>query len=69
MPQFTQWNVPDPFPNILYNPAAVDHAIAQTQSELGNLDVNRQRLGLEQRAPRGGASNPPFLRARPGCLR
>jgi hypothetical protein len=49
MPQFTQWNVPNPFPNILYNPAAVDAAIAHTQSELGNLDINRQKLGLEQR--------------------
>jgi spore germination cell wall hydrolase CwlJ-like protein len=48
MPQFTQWNVPDPFPNILYNPAAVDAAIAKTQSELGNLDINRQHLALEQ---------------------
>jgi hypothetical protein len=48
MPQFTQWTVPDPFPNILYNPAAVDAAIAKTQSELGNLDINRQKLALEQ---------------------
>jgi spore germination cell wall hydrolase CwlJ-like protein len=50
MPQFTQWNVPDPFPNILYNPAAVDAAIAKTQSELGNLDINRQELKLRQDA-------------------
>jgi len=50
MPQFTQWNVPDPFPNILYNPAAVDAAIAKTQSELGNLDINRQELQLRQDA-------------------
>ena len=48
MPQFTQWNVPDPFPNILYNPMAVDKAIADNQSTLGNLDINRQRLGIEQ---------------------
>jgi len=48
MPQFTQWNVPDPFPNILYNPAAVDAAIARTQSELGNLDIERQKFGLEK---------------------
>jgi len=48
MPQFTQWNVPDPFPNILYNPAAVDAAIAKTQSELGNLDIERKKFGLEQ---------------------
>jgi hypothetical protein len=48
MPDFTQWNVPSPFPNILYNPAAVDAVIAKTQSELGNLDINRQTLALEQ---------------------
>jgi hypothetical protein len=48
MPQFTQWNVPDPFPNILYNPAAVDAAIAKTQSELGNLDIERKKFGLER---------------------
>ena len=50
MPDFTQWNVPSPFPNILYNPAAVDAAIAKTQSELGNLDINRQELALKQDA-------------------
>lgn len=49
MPQFTPWNVPSPFPNVLYNPAAVDQAIAASQSQLGELDVARQRLGLEQR--------------------
>ena len=49
MPQFTPWNVPSPFPNVLYNPAAVDQAIADTQSKLGQLDINRQTLGLEQR--------------------
>lgn len=49
MPQFTPWNVPSPFPNVLYNPAAVDAAIADTQSKLGELDVNRQKLGIEQR--------------------
>ena len=48
MPQFTQWNVPNPFPNILYNPAAVDAAIAKTQSELGNLDINRRELALKE---------------------
>jgi len=48
MPDFTQWNVPSPFPNILYNPAAVDAAIAKTQSELGNLDINRQELQLKK---------------------
>jgi hypothetical protein len=50
MPDFTQWNVPSPFPNILFNPAAVDAAIAKTQSELGNLDINRQELALKQDA-------------------
>ena len=49
MPQFTPWNVPSPAPNVLYNPAAVDQAIADTQSKLGQLDINRQTLGLEQR--------------------
>jgi hypothetical protein len=48
MPDFTQWNVPSPFPNILYNPAAVDAAIARTQSELGNLDINQQELQLKK---------------------
>jgi len=48
MPQFTQWNVPSPFPNVLFNPAAVDAAIAKTQSELGNLDIERQKFGLEK---------------------
>jgi hypothetical protein len=48
MPQFTQWTLPDPSPNILYNPAAVDAAIAKTQSELGNLDIERKKFGLEQ---------------------
>jgi len=48
MPDFTQWNVPSPFPNILFNPAAVDAAIAKTQSELGNLDIERKKFGLEQ---------------------
>ena len=49
MPQFTPWNVPSPAPNVLYNPAAVDQSIADTQSKLGQLDINRQTLGLEQR--------------------
>ena len=44
MPQFTQWNVPSPFPNVLYNPMAVDKAIA----EMGHLDVERQRLDLDR---------------------
>ena len=44
MPQFTQWNVPSPFSNVLFNPAAVDKSIA----ELGHLDVERQKLGLER---------------------
>ena len=48
MPQFTQWTVPDPSPNILYNPMAVDKAIADNQSTLGNLDINRQTLALAQ---------------------
>jgi hypothetical protein len=48
MPQFTQWNVPSPFPNVLYNPVAVDAAIAKTQSELGNLDINQQELQLKK---------------------
>lgn len=49
MPQFTPWNVPSPAPNVLFNPAAVDAAIADTQSKLGELDINRQKLGIEQR--------------------
>jgi hypothetical protein len=48
MPTFSSAQVTDPFPNILYNPAAVDAAIAKTQSELGNLDINRQELALKQ---------------------
>ena len=48
MPQFTQWNVPSPFPNVLFNPAAVDASIAETQSKLGELGINRERLGLDQ---------------------
>ena len=48
MPDFTQWNVPTPFTNVLFNPMAVDKAIADNQSTLGNLDINRQRLGIEQ---------------------
>ena len=48
MPQFTQWNVPSPFPNVLFNPAAVDASIADSQSKLGNLDVARQQLDLER---------------------
>ena len=48
MPQFTQWTVPDPSPNILFNPMAVDKAIADNQSTLGNLDINRQTLALAQ---------------------
>jgi hypothetical protein len=56
MPDFTQWNVPSPFPNILYNPAAVDAAIAKTQSELGNLDINRRELALRENKFAQGAS-------------
>ena len=48
MPDFTQWNVPTPFTNVLFNPMAVDKAIADNQSTLGNLDINRQKLALEQ---------------------
>ena len=48
MPQFTPWNVPSPFPNVLFNPAAVDASIADTQSKLGELDIKRERLGLDQ---------------------
>ena len=48
MPQFTPWNVPSPFPNALFNPAAVDQSIADTQSKLGQLDINRLQLGIEQ---------------------
>jgi hypothetical protein len=48
MPQFTQWTLPDPSPNILFNPMAVDAAIAKTQSELGGLDIERQKFGLEK---------------------
>ncbi len=44
MPQFTQWTLPDPSPNVLFNPMAVDKAIADNQSTLGNLDINRQTL-------------------------
>ena len=48
MPDFTQWNVPTPFTNVLYNPMAVDKAIADNQSTLGNLDISRQKLELEK---------------------
>ena len=48
MPDFTQWTVPTPFTNVLFNPMAVDKAIADNQSTLGNLDINRQKLALEQ---------------------
>ena len=48
MPQFTPWTVQSPFPNVLYNPAAVDKSIAESQSLLGELDINRQKLGLER---------------------
>jgi len=44
MPQFTQWNVPSPFSNVLFNPAAVDKSIA----ELGHLGVERERLDLDR---------------------
>ena len=49
MPQFTPWTVQSPFPNVLYNPAAVDKSIAESQSLLGELDIHRQQLGIEQR--------------------
>jgi hypothetical protein len=42
MPQFTQWNVPSPFPNVLYNPAAVDQAANQTiegRQKIGATDM------------------------------
>ena len=48
MPQFTPWAITNPAPNVLFNPAAVDQAIADTQSKLGDLDIRRQTLGLEQ---------------------
>ena len=48
MPQFTPWAVTDPSPNVLFNPMAVDQAIAETKSKLGELDINRERLGLDQ---------------------
>ena len=38
MPQFTQWNVPDPTPNVMYNQAAIDQA-ANTTIE------GRQKIG------------------------
>ena len=47
MPLFTPWAETDPFPNVLFNPAAVDQAVADTQSKLGDLDIKRQTLGLE----------------------
>ena len=48
MPQFTPWAITNPAPNVLFNPAAVDQSIADTQSKLGDLDIRRQTLGLEQ---------------------
>jgi hypothetical protein len=42
MPQFTPWNVPSPFPNVLYNPAAVDQAANQTiegRQKIGATDM------------------------------
>jgi hypothetical protein len=48
MPQFTQWQIVDPTPNVLFNPMAVDESIAKQRSELGNLDINQQRLQLER---------------------
>ena len=48
MPQFTPWAETNPFPNVLFNPAAVDQAVADTQSKLGDLAVKQQTLGLEQ---------------------
>jgi soluble lytic murein transglycosylase-like protein len=48
MPQFTPWAITNPAPNVLFNPAAVDQAIAASQSQLGNLDINRQELKLRQ---------------------
>ena len=46
MPQFTPWAETNPFPNVLFNPAAVDQAVADTQSKLGDLAVKQQTLGL-----------------------
>ena len=48
MPQFTPWAITNPAPNVLFNPAAVDQSIADTQSKLGDLDIRRQQLGIEQ---------------------
>ena len=50
MPQFTVWNVPSSFPdpNALFDPARIDLLKAQSASALGNLDIERQKLGLER---------------------